>query len=264
MRPRPLSITIIGWYLLVVGFLTLPGAFGPGDDPQVQAMFARQRVPVAVQQAVILAGSVANLVSGYFLLRGQNWARHLYVAWTLVQFGYAWLAIPYRLVIIPGALLFLLIVYLLFRPRANSFFAGGELVDVVAGKISPRRVFGIGAYVMAGSFLVCSSFVGMMGVTWETKWGALATMLLPALLFLWIGRALSGTPRWLRDVGVVLVASAAVSACMALSMSLLSADPEFQKLMPPEPLDAYWTGGVWIVLMGLAGRLGAVVTKRDR
>jgi len=264
MRTRPVSITIIGWFLLLSGFLTLPGAFGLGDDPHVREMLARQPVPVAVQQGMLLAGAAASLVSGYFLLRGQNWARHLYVAWTLVQLGYAWLVIPYRLVIVPGAIQFLLIVYLLFRPRANAFFAGSELVDVVAGEISPRRVFGIGTYVVAGTFLVCSSFVGFLGVTWETKWGALGTMLLPALFFLWIGRTLSGTPRWLRDVGVVLVASAAVSACMALSMRLLASDPDFQKMMPPEPLNAYVTGGVWIALMGLAGWVALYVSGRQR
>jgi hypothetical protein len=264
MRTRPVSITIIGWFLLVSGFLTLPGAFGLGDDPQVREMLARQPVPIAVQQGMLLAGAVANLVSGYFLLRGQNWARHLYVAWTLVQLGYAWLVMPYRLVIVPGAIVFLLIAYLLFRPRANAFFAGGALVDVVAGEISPRRAFGIGSYVVAGSFLVCSSFVGLMGVPWETKWGMLGMMLLPALFFLWIGRTLSGTPRWLRDVGVVLLASAAMSVCMALSMGLLASDPEFQKMMPPEPLNAYGTGGVWIVAMGLAGWAAFFTTGRKR
>lgn len=264
MRSRPISISIIGWFLLVSGVLTLPGAFSRSDDPRVEELMARRPVPIAVQQGMLFAGAVANLVSGYFLLRGQNWARHLYVAWTIVQFGYAWLAAPFRLVIVPGLLFFLLVVFFLFRPRANAFFAGSGLVDVVASEITPRRVVGIGSYVLAGVFLATTCFAAFLDTAWAEKSGAMVVMLLPVVAGLAIGRLASGAGRWLRDVGVVFLSTAAVSVFMVLSLAMLVMDPEFQKLMPPMHLDDYTSGIGWIAGLGAIGALALFVGRERR
>jgi hypothetical protein len=268
MRSRPISVTIIGWFLLASGVLTLPGAFAPTDNPEVQELMARRPVPIVVQQVMLFAGAVANLVSGYFLLRGQNWARHLYIAWTIVQFGYAWLAAPFRLVIVPGVLFFLLVAFFLFRPRANAFFAGSELVDVVAGEIAPRRVVGIGGYVLAGVFLTTTCFAAFINQPWAEKSGAILVMLVPVLACLAIGRIASGSAysangRWLRDLGVVFVATAAASAFMVVSLAMLMMDAEFQKLMPPMPLDDYWSGLAWIAVTAAIGG-AALYAGRER
>jgi hypothetical protein len=261
MRTRPVSITVIGWLLLVAGFLTLPAGFAPSDDPQVQAILSRRPVPIAVQQGMLLAGAIANLVSGYFLLRGQNWARHLYMAWTIVQLGYAWLAAPFRLAIVPGAIFFLVVAVALFRPRANAFFAGDELVDVVSGGTTPRRVVGICFYIFAGFFLVCSSFGAFMRVELAEKSVTLLVMLLPAIGMLWLGRMASGREGSRRDFGSVLVASAVVSGLMSASIALMVFDPDFHKLVPMEHLDDYASGILWIAAMGGAG---GVVLFRQR
>ena len=264
MRSRPISISIIGWFLLVSGVLTLPGAFARSDDPRVEELMARRPVPIAVQQGMLFAGAVANLVSGYFLLRGQNWARHLYVAWTIVQFGYAWLAAPFRLVIVPGVLFFLLVAFFLFRPRANAFFAGSELVDVVAGEITPRRVVGIGSYVLAGVFLVTTCFAAFLETPWAEKSLAMFVLLTFVAGCLAIGRLASGAGRWLRDLGVVFVATAAVSAFMVLSLAMLVMDPEFRALMPPMQLDDYRSGIGWIALLGAIGGVAMYVGRERR
>jgi hypothetical protein len=253
MRTRPIFITVIGWLLLASGFLTLPAAFAPTDDPQVQEILARRPVPVAVQQGMLLAGAVANLVSGYFLLRGQNWARHLYVAWTIVQLGYAWLAAPFRLAIVPGAIFFLIVAGLLFAPRANAFFAGDELVDLMSRGTTPRRVVGIGFYLLAGFFLVCTSFEAFIRAGLGEKSVTLGAMLLLAIGLLWFGRTASGGDGSRRDVGWVLVASAVASAMMATSIALMVLDPDFRQLVPLENLNDYASGFLWIAAMGGAG-----------
>ena len=253
MRTRPIFITVIGWLLVASGFLTLPAAFAPANDPQVQEILARRPVPVAVQQGMLLAGAVIGLVCGYSLLYGQNWARHLYVAWTIVQLGYGWLAAPLRLALVPGAVFFVVVAGFLFSPRANAFFAGEGFVRLVSRETSPRRVVGIGFYITAGFFFVCSSLAAFASDELGPKWLALATMALPALGFLWLGKMATDTANWRRDCGWVLVASAIVSALMAGSIALMMLDPDFQKLVPMARLNDYATGALWIVAMGAVG-----------
>jgi hypothetical protein len=262
MRSRPISITIIGWFLLVTGVLTLPAGLAPIDNPEVQELMARRPVPIVVQQVMLFAGALVNLVSGYFLLRGQNWARHLYVAWTFVQIGYAWLTVPIRLLIVPGVLFCLLVAFFLFRPRANAFFAGEENVDLVTGEISPRRALGIGFYSLAGMSLMSSCFGAFAAMPWSEKSVGISVLLMLSSACLATGRLASGPAysangRWLRDFGVVFVATSAGTAFVVLSLAILSRDPEFLKQMPPMHLDDYWSGGAWIA--GLAAIGGAAL-----
>jgi hypothetical protein len=80
MKTRPISVTIIGWYLLVTGTLGLCGLAVDAvlllvrDSAKLDAM---QKVagPVPLRYAVSIAAPLATWVSGYFILRGRNWAR---------------------------------------------------------------------------------------------------------------------------------------------------------------------------------------------
>ncbi|MGD9637058.1 MAG: hypothetical protein AB7G28_13620 [Pirellulales bacterium] len=264
MRSRPVSITVIGWFLLVSGMLTLPGAFAPTDDPRVAELMARRPVPVEVQQAMLLAGAVVNFVSGYFLLRGQKWARHLYIAWSLVQFGYAWMAAPIRLAIVPGLLFFSLVVFLLFRPRANAFFAEEGFVDVVERQIPPRRALGIASYSLAGVFLATTCFAAFLDTPWIEKSVALFVLLVPVAACWAVGSLASGAGQRLRDVGILFVATAATSSFMVLSVALLVSDPEFRELMTPMNLDDYMSGIAWIGLLGAVGGLALWAGREQR
>lgn len=71
---RPLSVTIVGWVLIVMAITSWPSLLRTSADQRVlEKMAARSSVPVAVQQAVSFTGAMLKLVCGYFLLRGKNW-----------------------------------------------------------------------------------------------------------------------------------------------------------------------------------------------
>ena len=63
------------------------------------------------------------------MLKGYNWARYLYVIWSLIGFVIQIATSPVKVMLIPGFLIFLLVTFFLFRPNANAFFAPTEEPD---------------------------------------------------------------------------------------------------------------------------------------
>ena len=129
MTNRPTSITVIGWLLIVLGALGALGmimALGI-STPEMQELMAKNPIPIPIQYAMSFAGLAISIVSGYFMLKGQNWARLLYVIWSAVGFLIGLATSPMKIAMIPGIVVFLLIVFFLFRPKANAFFAGTGL-----------------------------------------------------------------------------------------------------------------------------------------
>ncbi len=87
---------------------------------------AKSMVPIPVQYFMMCAGLLASVVTGIFMLRGANWARMLYIIWSALGFLFSFITSPARLAVIPGFLLYLVIVFFLLRPIATAFFTGNE------------------------------------------------------------------------------------------------------------------------------------------
>ena len=127
MSSRPTSVTVIAWILIGMNVL---GLFGLAvatirHSPAANELMAKSPVPIPIQHAMGEGGMVVGALCGYFLLQGKNSARYLYVTWTTIHSLFSLVTLPFKLVIVPGAAIFLLITYFLFRPQANAFFAGG-------------------------------------------------------------------------------------------------------------------------------------------
>lgn len=125
MTQRPVSITVIGWLLIVFGLFGLLGCFayiGMASSPMVQQAMALIPVPLSVQIAVTVASVVLRLATGIALLLRQNWARFLYATYGLAGIVYAYFVSPYPLLMIPGILLYLVVTVFLFLPAANVYF----------------------------------------------------------------------------------------------------------------------------------------------
>ena len=122
---------------------------------------------------------------------------------------------------------------------------------------STRRVFSICCFAVAGFLLSCTCLMAFVGSPGNLAKGlVLSFQLLPALIFLSIGQVLSPERRWTREVGIVLIASAASGALLALTVKLMFMDPKFQESVPPEKLaffSDYVTGILWIMLMAAVG-----------
>lgn len=63
---------------------------------------------------------LAAIVSGVFMLLGQNWARWLAIVWIAFHVAISFLNSPQQVAV--HAVIFALIVYLLFRPEVRTYF----------------------------------------------------------------------------------------------------------------------------------------------
>jgi len=113
-KKRPVSVTILcGVYLLVgaAGFVF-----------HFKEMFARQPDAVTVEFVEIIA-----VVSGLFMLRGQNWARWLALAW--IAFHVVLSAFHPLRELLVHSIFFIVIAWILFRADARQYFRGGGPPD---------------------------------------------------------------------------------------------------------------------------------------
>lgn len=83
-------------------------------------------MPIPLQYAMGFLGLAVMLVSGIYMLKGQNWSRKLYVGWSIFGFVVGMATSPMKMAMVPGLVVFLVIVYFLYRPKANDFFSPQE------------------------------------------------------------------------------------------------------------------------------------------
>jgi len=111
MNKRPLSVTIIGFIFIAAGVI---GFAYHAADFKTHRRFAEIVWVCLLRLLAILAG--------VFLLRGHNWARWLLLVW--IAYHVVLSAFHSRSELIVHSLLFAVVAYLLFRPRASAYFRG--------------------------------------------------------------------------------------------------------------------------------------------
>lgn len=122
MTKRPLAVTIISWFLVIGGVISVFSITFSLNNPMAKEMMSKSLLPLPVQVAMMFAGMVVSFSSGIAMLKGKRWGRTLYVAWSAVGFAVSLVTSPMRVMLIPAILVFGIIVYFLFRPNANEYF----------------------------------------------------------------------------------------------------------------------------------------------
>ena len=110
MNKRPVTVTILACVLILAGAVGIAyhlSDFGP-------------RHPFEYENVVILLVRVMAIVSGVFLLRGQNWARWLSIAWIAFHLILSFFHSVQEVIV--HALVFALFAWFLFRPAARAYF----------------------------------------------------------------------------------------------------------------------------------------------
>ncbi|MCP3942848.1 MAG: hypothetical protein GY710_15365 [Desulfobacteraceae bacterium] len=128
MNQRPRSVTVICWILIIMGAISLVTCTMSLNNPMAKELMAKNVIPVNVQYIVMYVGLLIMVVSGVAMLKGQNWARLLYVGWGIISFAIGIVTSPMKVALIPGLLIFLIIIIFLFRPGANKYFKATEAV----------------------------------------------------------------------------------------------------------------------------------------
>lgn len=124
MNTRPKSVTIISWYLIIVGGISMISTPVMLHNETTKELMAKSMLPFSVQYAMQAAGVLVMIGCGLSMLGGKSWARTTYVAWTVFALVVTYVTSPFKAMMIPGALFLLVATYFLYRPAANAFFAG--------------------------------------------------------------------------------------------------------------------------------------------
>lgn len=122
MNTRPTSITVISWILIVISLISLVAGTASLNDPMTIELMSRSPLPISLQHAMMYFGLLVQLVSGIAMLKCKNWGRLLYSIWGVIGLVIGLLTSPVKMMLIPGTIFFAVIVFLLFRPKANEYF----------------------------------------------------------------------------------------------------------------------------------------------
>ena len=124
MQSRPTSLTVVCWILIVLGPLAiLPLFMGTMDNPHVVELMNKSPFPISVQYALMWLGALVTSGSGLMMLYRQNWARQLYVGWSILGIIIGLTTSPIKIMMLPGIVVFAIIAFFLFRSAANNYFA---------------------------------------------------------------------------------------------------------------------------------------------
>jgi hypothetical protein len=112
MNKRPLIVTIVGCIFIAAGTI---GIAYHATELKTQRAFADGLVWVFGLRLLAILG-------GVFVLRGRNWARWLLLLW--VAFHVIVSAFHSLFELVVHSLVFAVVAYLLFRPKATAYFRG--------------------------------------------------------------------------------------------------------------------------------------------
>jgi hypothetical protein len=114
MTQRPVTVTVLGWIYIVMGTV---GVVYHARELGLHGSFHSDVL-------LIEALRVMAIVAGIFLLKGQNWARWLAIAWialhVVASFYNSWQQALIH------AIFLAIILFLLTRPVADAFFRGAK------------------------------------------------------------------------------------------------------------------------------------------
>jgi hypothetical protein len=123
VNKRPKSITIIAWILIVASGLGLISTSLSVLDVLNASTHGRNVAPFFPILILGYVGAGIVLVSGAGILKARNWARHLYTAWGIIGLIINLVASPFKILLIPSLIFYLVVLVYLYRPEADEYFS---------------------------------------------------------------------------------------------------------------------------------------------
>jgi hypothetical protein len=122
MEKRPLSLTIIGWWMVIGAVFNAVGLLTIQWNTGLLSAIENLGMPLLVYQIMTGINVIVALVSAYGVFKGLPWSRVLYVTWMLISEVISLYTTPMRSAVILGLLSLGIIVFFLFRPAADRWF----------------------------------------------------------------------------------------------------------------------------------------------
>ena len=127
MKKRPLTVTIVSWYLVIsgiIGFIAIPFSL---KSEITHKVLAQTPVPIGLQYTIMFFGLIVPLACGVAMLKGHNWGRVLYIIWQLLALTYTLTTSPIRAAVIPGSIIYIVVVFCIINTKANEYFSSKEI-----------------------------------------------------------------------------------------------------------------------------------------
>ena len=122
MEKRPLSLTIIGWLLVVFTLLGIYSVVTMGSNPVAMKMLEQMHISLAFEQAWSVLGAVVNLACAYGILKGLPWSRVLFVVWGVIGLVVGFYISPMKYVLVFSLIFLVVIAAFLWTNAANDWF----------------------------------------------------------------------------------------------------------------------------------------------
>lgn len=126
MKKRPTSITVIAWILIVISTLSSIPMIVMMNNPTTHELMSKNPLPIPLQYAISYFGLLLTITTNIAMLKGRNWGRLTYVGWMTISLIIGLLTSPIKPAMIPSFVIFLIIAFFLFSPKANEFFSNRE------------------------------------------------------------------------------------------------------------------------------------------
>lgn len=124
MKKRPISITIIAWFLIISSLLTAVLTIFTLHNPTVKELMSHSALSIPTQITIMYISLAISFICGVGMLKQQNWARYLYVIFSIIGFSINLITSAEKMAIVPGIIILIIIIIFLFLPKANDYFSG--------------------------------------------------------------------------------------------------------------------------------------------
>ena len=121
MMKRPISITIIGWWLIVTGLLGALDSALMEMNPGAVQLASAAMIPVDVQASFGAVNGFVIAACGMGLLKGLWWSRLAYLGWSLIGLVFGFFISPI-LFIVALVAFYGITLSILCRRSANLWF----------------------------------------------------------------------------------------------------------------------------------------------
>jgi hypothetical protein len=118
---RPISISIIAWWLILSGIFGAIFSATMELSPAVLEMAGRSPVPIAIQEVYGLINGLVIIACGIGFLKGVSWSRLAYLAWSMLGFIYGFFVSP-GWAIVAIFVFYAVVLSILSRRSANLWF----------------------------------------------------------------------------------------------------------------------------------------------
>ena len=122
MNARPTSVTVIAWILIALGAFGLVSIVTNMSNPLARELLANSPISYEMHMALSGISSLLSIVCGYYILKGQDWARVVYMIVNAIGILIALATSPMKTPILISVVLLAVIAFFLFRGPANAFF----------------------------------------------------------------------------------------------------------------------------------------------